>query len=133
MDDCAIEKLSSSKYKLLDNTLEQIKTDLVFVIIVGDQNSITALKIKEVVDIFTHGISNKMNYLIDITKSGKVTHGARSIYKMLAEDEHTRRAGLFGLNPVARVLASFVINTYKKDNLKFFSTRDDALQWLLEE
>lgn len=78
------------------------------------------------------GLEGKVSYLIDINKCGKNAPEAREVWKMMSASEKTHKVATFGLNPVARVIASFVIGTYKNRNLLFFKTKEEAIQWLLK-
>jgi len=50
----------------------------------------------------------------------------------MLEHERTGKVALFGLNPVARVIASFVMGVTRKKDMRFFKTREEALAWLRE-
>ena len=70
--------------------------------------------------------------LIDITKAKKQSPEARMTWKELSEHEKIEKIALFGLHPVARVLASFIIGQSKKKDMRFFKTKEEALAWLKE-
>ena len=46
------------------------------------------------------------------------------------EDEKIGKVALFGLHPVARVIASFVMGVTKKEDMRFFRTKEEALAWI---
>ena len=46
------------------------------------------------------------------------------------EDEKLVKIAIFGLNPVARVIASFIMGVAKKKDQRFFKTKEEALAWL---
>ena len=73
-----------------------------------------------------------MNVFIDLNKAGKGSPEARKIWKKLTENEKTGRVAFFGLHPVARVLASFTMGVSKNKDMRFFKTREEALEWLKE-
>jgi len=78
-------------------------------------------------------IDGKVNFLIDVNKAGKNSPEARSIWTKTTENENTNKVAIYGLSPVARVLASFVIGVTKKKDIRFFITKEDALNWINEE
>ena len=73
-----------------------------------------------------------MNVLVDLNKAGKPTSEARKIGKERLEEEGVGKVALFGLHPVARVLASFVMGVSKKEDMKFFKTKEEAIAWFKE-
>jgi len=77
-------------------------------------------------------MEGKIDLLVDITEAGKPLPGARKIWKKMIEDEKTGKVAFFGMHPVARVLASFVMGVSKKKDIRFFKTKEEALAWLKE-
>jgi hypothetical protein len=77
----------------------------------------------------------RRNSLVDINRARKVSSGARRTFKEIAEDEEIGRGktAIFGLHPVARVLASFLLGVTKTRHLRFFNTKEEALAWLERE
>ncbi len=75
-------------------------------------------------------VQGKVNCLIDLNKVGQQSSGARKIWREWSENEKTGKVALFGLQPVARVIASFVIGVTRKRDIRFFKTREEALAWL---
>ena len=78
-------------------------------------------------------LSGKVNVLVDLNKTEMPTHDARKRGQNAFESEKIGKVALFGMHPVARVLASFVIGVTKKENLRFFKSKDEALAWLKED
>jgi hypothetical protein len=54
------------------------------------------------------------------------------VWKEIIENERTDRIAIFGLHPVARVIASFIMGVTKKKEMRFFKTKEEALRWLKE-
>jgi hypothetical protein len=75
----------------------------------------------------------KISYLIDLNKCGKNSPEARQIWNQLSDDEKTNKVAIFGIHPVARVLANFSMGTSKNKNQHFFKTQEEAMTWLLEK
>lgn len=78
-------------------------------------------------------ISGEIRLLVDLNSTGKISSEAKKIWKTIIEDESTGRAALFGLHPVAKVIASFVIGVTKRNNIRFFNNKEDALRWLRDK
>ena len=77
-------------------------------------------------------VEGKANFLLDINKAGKVTSGARKRQVEMSENEKIAKVAMFGLHPVARVLASFFMGVSQKKDMRFFRTEEEALAWLKE-
>jgi hypothetical protein len=107
-----------------------ILENIVFVIAVGEQTDELAKAQKQTNLKLASRIKGKVNYLIDLNKCGKNSPEAREIWKEICEEDNTDKVGIFGLHPVAKVLASFVTRITKKNNQQFFSTKEEALMWL---
>jgi hypothetical protein len=94
-----------------------ILENIIFVIAVGEQTDELAKAQKQTNLKLASHIKGKVNYLIDLNKCGKNSPEAREIWKEICEEDNTEKVGIFGLHPVAKVLASFVTRITKKDNL----------------
>jgi hypothetical protein len=76
---------------------------------------------------------DKINILIDLNKSGQPSAEARKSFLRTTENSRIDKIALWGLHPVARVLASFVLGISRNKNMRFFRTKEEALKWLLDE
>jgi len=72
----------------------------------------------------------KRNVLVDLNKAGKTSSKARRIFKESCEQAGTGKVAMFGMHPVARVIASFLIGVTNKKDIGFFKTKKEALAWL---
>ena len=77
-------------------------------------------------------VEGRVNTLIDLNKAGKTSPGARKRQVEISEHEKTGKVALFGLHPVARVVASFLMGISKNQDMRFFKTEEEALAWLKE-
>jgi len=75
-------------------------------------------------------VEGKVNALVDLNKAGKVSPGARKRQVEISEHEKTGKVALFGMHPVARVVASFFMGISQKKDMRFFKTKEEALTWL---
>jgi hypothetical protein len=124
-----IEPENKTKKIELENHTFYVKNGILYVIAVGDTNEEIALKIKAVVlEIFKS--SGKINTFIDMNESGKSTPEARKIWKELSEHENTGKVAFVGLHMVARVIAGFLMKVSGNKKSRFFSNREEALEWL---
>ena len=74
----------------------------------------------------------KVDVLVDLNKAGQASSKARETFKGMSEDENVGRVAIFGVHPVAKVLASFFMEVSKNRNIRFFKTKEAALEWLKE-
>jgi len=78
-------------------------------------------------------VEGKVDLLIDANKVGQPSSRARKIIQEgVLKYEKTGKVALFGANPVARVIASFVMGVTRKKDMRFFKTKEEALAWLKE-
>ena len=78
-------------------------------------------------------VEGKVNALIDLNKAGKTSPGARMRQKEISKHEKIGKIALFGLHPVARVIAAFVMGRSRNKDMRFFKTKEEALAWLKGE
>lgn len=114
------------------NMTSLINENIIYVIAVGEQTTEIALTQKQINLKLASYVKGQINYLIDLNKCGKNSSEARQIWKESAEDERTDKVAIFGLNPVAKVIASFVMGVTRKKNQRFFNTEAEALLWITQ-
>ena len=108
------------------------KDNVVYVTIIGEVDKKIANRYREAGAKMINMIEGTANVLVDINKAGKLSPEARGVFKELTENENARKIAIFGLHPVARVIASFFMGTTKKKDMRFFKTKEEALAWLKE-
>ena len=100
--------------------------------IFGEVDEEIEIRINEACYKLINMVEGKVHTLIDLNKAGKTLPGARKRQREISEYEKTGKVALFGLHPVARVIASFVMGISKNKDMRFFKTREEALAWLKE-
>lgn len=104
---------------------------ILHIIAKGNIEEEIALKVRDVILSILKSQDSQVNELIDLNDVGKNSPEARDIWKELGELEQTGKVALVGLHPVARIMAAFVTTRIKgKKNMRFFSHREEALEWL---
>ena len=126
------EKINDKEYMLGINRVTLIENNIIYVQAKGPQTYEMSLAYKEICHLIYANVEGKINYLINLNECSKNESAARETWKDLSSEDKTNKAATFGLNPVARVIASFVIGTYGNDNLRFFKSYEDAKAWLQE-
>lgn len=107
--------------------------NIIHVIARGEQTAEIAIMQKETNYKLFGLTEKKISYLIDLNKCGKNSPEARQIWNQLSDDEKTYKVAIFGIHPVARVIANFSMGTSKNKNQRFFKTQEEAMTWLLEK
>ena len=113
-----------------ENSLYLGEDNIVYVTVVGEVDGKTATEITEIDNKFKSMVEGKLNVLADLNKGGKQSVEARKIWKEMTEDDRTGKIAMYGMHPVARVLASFVMGVSRKKDMRFFKTKEEALTWL---
>ncbi|MET3205102.1 MULTISPECIES: STAS/SEC14 domain-containing protein [unclassified Arthrobacter] len=69
--------------------------------------------------------------LVDMATTAQVSRGARAVFGRPCQ---ASRIALLGASPVDKVLANFILGINKLPcPTRFFTSRDDAMAWLLKE
>ena len=115
-----------------ENKLYLGKDNVLYVTVFGEVDEKIAILIKEADLKFKNMVKEKYDVLADLNKSGKHSSESRKIWKEMTEHDKTGKVAIFGMHPVARVIASFVMGVSKKKDMRFFKTKEEALLWLKE-
>ena len=106
--------------------------NITYITIVGNTDEGIAVKANETILHFSSIVEVKLKSLIDLNKAGKPSFGARKMAKEILVNEKIGKIAMFGIHPVAKVIASFVMGISKKKDMRFFKTKEEALNWLNE-
>ena len=106
--------------------------NIIYCTTVGNIDAEMASAFDDVTLKFMNMVEGKINLFIDLSRTGQPTSDARKIGKRMFEHEKFGKVAMFGIHPVARVLASFVMGVTKKEDMRFFKSKEDALSWLKE-
>ncbi|MBI9064512.1 MAG: STAS/SEC14 domain-containing protein [Marinilabiliaceae bacterium] len=112
----------------------QLDTDkIIHITPVGDVDANEGDAIKRGVFNLIHTAGGNVNIIGDLNKAGKPSSKTRKIGIELFQDSRINKVALFGLHPVARIIASFIIGGSIKKDIRFLKTEEEALTWLKEE
>ncbi len=115
-----------------ENRLYLGEDNICYITVVGEVDEEIAIAIKEIDLKFKNMVEEKLNIIADLNKAGKQSAMARKIWRDMAEHEKTGKIAMFGMHPVERVLASFVMGVSRNKDMRFFNSKDEALAWLKE-
>ena len=106
--------------------------NILYVTLVGEQDNKMPILLKEAIDKMKNIVEGRVNVLMDINKAGKPSSRGRKAGQEVLKDERIGKFAFFGLHPVARVIAFFVMGVTENKDMRFFKTREEALAWLKE-
>ena len=115
-----------------ENRFHLGEDDIMYVELVGEYDLHSALALRDAYLKLLNNVNGKVNIFVDNSRSGKPSQEARKIFAELIKHEQCEKIAVFGLNPVARVIASFVLGSSKNKNTKIFKTKEEALAWVKE-
>jgi len=108
------------------------ENDILYETIVGQADDEMGMFMEEATDKLKKKAGRQVDVLIDVNRAGKPSPKTRARAKKTFEDEGIGKVAIFGVNPVGRVISSFVIGVTKKKDLRLFKSKEDALAWLKE-
>jgi len=127
-----VKKISEKEIWVGENKTSLIEENIIHVISKGEQTTELATIQNKINLGLASMVEGKISYLIDLNHSGKSSPEARSIWSKACEHENTYKVAVFGLHPVAKVIASFVFGITRKKDMRFFRSEDEARSWLLK-
>ncbi len=107
--------------------------NIVYITVVGDADKQVALENVEIAYKFRKYYRGRIHMLLDLNKAGKPSAEARKIWAELHNDERTGRVAFYGLTPVKRIIASFIVRFSQNEPIKVFRTKEEALKWIKED
>jgi hypothetical protein len=129
-EDDDVRYISETEVRNGANEITLMEGNILFCIAKGIQTDQMAMAQKEINRKFSQMVNGKVNFLIDLNECGKNSPLARKIWKEETDDEGTNKVALYGIHPVARVVAIFVMKVVSKNNIQFFTNREEALKWI---
>ena len=97
---------------------------------VGNVDEQIAHEVCKILAEFLKQSTETIHFLIDLNQSRETTLKARRVFRSFAEEHIQGRMAFCGLHPVAKVLAGFFLKITNKKDMRFFKTRNEAIQWL---
>jgi len=125
-----LQQISEKEFRVGNNKVFLLEDDIIYIEAYGEQTDEIAFAHLNHNEILVKQLSGKINYLVNLNDAGKSSPKARRIWQELSEAETTNKTALFGMHPVAKLLASFVIGVTKRKNMRFLNSREEAVNWL---
>jgi len=127
-----IKYISPTEMQIEQNKVFLIENRIIHIIAIGEQTVEIADAHLELNQQLFEKIKGKVSFMVDLNKSGKNSTEARQIWKQIGEMEKTHKVAVFGMHPVAKVIASFYMGMTNSKNVRFFKTMEESKQWLDE-
>ncbi len=118
------------EYRIGENKTSLLEGNIIYVESNGEQNLQVAQQHIIGIRRMKEFIQGKVSYLINLNNCGKNSPEARKIWRNFSEEKDTHKVAMYGIHPVAMVIASFVTNITKKNEMRFFKTKEEALAWI---
>jgi hypothetical protein len=126
-----IIKISDTEFRIGDNHVFLLtEENMIYIEVDGVQTDAIADAHLKLFELLITDNQENIRFLINLNNAGKSTSKARQIWQEISESEFTNRVALYGIHPVAKVLATFVTGILKKNNVRFFKNKAEALSWL---
>jgi hypothetical protein len=113
-----------------NNRLHLDENNILHFIGIGTCDERLALAIRNASLQLANLVEGNVNVIINHNNAGKPSSKARMIFKEMTEHEKFGKIAHFGIHPVARILASFIMGVSRKRDMRFFTTEKEALAWL---
>lgn len=132
MNKIEILQVGENEYHIGKSRTVFIDKKIIHVAPEGEITTEMALKHVELDSKLLQIAEGQVNYLINLNKSGKNSLAANEMFKNLCHHPKVNKIAIYGLNPVARVIAAFVIGLDPNKKQQFFKTEEQARNWLSE-
>ena len=129
----SINQISNREFLAGEHHYRLGDDNIFYVTLNGDADDEMGIEIDRTINRMAEDIDGEIDLLIDLNRAGKTSSGSRKLFKAFTETSHCRKVALFGMHPVSMVIASFVMGISRNKNMKFFKTREVAIQWLKQE
>lgn len=124
------EQFCKNEIRIGSDVLELRENNIIRATVVGKQTMELAFEIKKACRQLTGRIEGEYHYLLDLNRSGNNVPVVREVWKHLCTEERVGKVAAFGQNKVAEVVANFVIGSCREQNMSFFLTEKEALDWI---
>jgi hypothetical protein len=125
------KQVNDTEFLLGENRIRLIYNKIIYIEVVGEQTDEHARLIRENYARLLVLANGRIKQLVNLNKSGKSSSLCRAVFRELNDESVSEKVAVYGLHPVAKVLASFVIGFQQHRNIRFFTDEKEALKWLM--
>ncbi len=112
------------------NTISLDDNNIIYLVITGEINEKKQIEINNACQELMNKVEGTINAIIDLNNAEKTSTKARKKQKEISEYKKVEKVALFGIHHVARVIASFFMKISNNKNIRFFKTKEEALDWI---
>jgi hypothetical protein len=127
-----VKQINEREIWIGENIFSLGEDNILYETIVGESDDEMGIALEEATNKLKKMVKGKVDILVDVNRAGKPTHKTRERARKSFEDEKVGKVVLFGMNPVGRVITSFVMGVTGKKDMRLFKSKDEALVWLKE-
>ena len=103
----------------------------IYITAVGKKDEKDIINLRDAYIEMANMVEGKVNLLIDVNKVSKPSLEARRVVQdEIFQHEKTGKIALWGANSIVRMIASFIMGTTRKEDMRFFETKEEAFAWL---
>lgn len=124
------KQISEQEFTIGENRIVLLDNSTIYIEAIGEQTDDHAREILKLYQKLYSELPGKINQLVNLNRSGKSSPKARQVYEEMNNHERTYKVAVYGIHPVARVLAAFVTGLTEKKNIEFFTNKEEAMAWL---
>lgn len=126
------KQINEQEFTIGENRIVLLDNSTIYIEAIGEQTDDHAREILKLYQKLYSELPGKINQLVNLNRSGKSSPKARQVYEEMNNHERTYKVAVYGIHPVARVLAAFVTGLTEKKNIEFFINKEEAMAWLNE-
>ncbi len=127
------KKISDREFIVGENRFYLGEDNILYVTTVGEIDGKTALAMREVDSKLKDMVNKKVHVLVDVNKARKPSVKAKEVLSEMIKDNRTKKIAVYGMSPVVKVIVAFVVGLFRGGEICFYSTREEALEWLKED
>lgn len=124
-----IKLTSINEIHVKDTVIKILENNIILYNAIGSPNEDIANAIYEMDTKILKETKGKVYRLIDLSNAGKPSKEAREIFQKLLTENHVEKTAFVVGNPVAKIIASFIIAFLKTGDIKLFPTQESAIEW----
>ena len=127
-----IKQVSEREIWVGENIFYLGEDNILYETIVGEADDEMGNALEEATNKRKKKAGRQVDVLVGVNRAGKPSPKTRARAKKNFEAEGIGKVAMFGMNPVGRVITSFVMGITRKEDMRLFKTKEEALTWLKE-
>lgn len=124
-----IKRISENEIHVNDVVIKLLENNILAFYAASTPTEELANAMYEIETKMLNKIQGKAYRLINLNNAGKPSKKAREIFQKLLTENHVAKTAFVVGNPVAKIIALFIIAFLKTDDIKLFSNQESAIEW----